>query len=270
MTGLILKAPYYKPGHITEKGQSRGGYVEYIAKREGVEILRSGMMGYIGERRGSNGLFSDEGMKINLSAVSKEIDEHTGNVWGLIISLTREDAERLGYNCAEQWMNLLRSRRNDIAREMGIAPSNLRWVAAYHDKEQHPHVHMMVWSTNPQEPYLSRTGIHNIKQTLAGDIFRQELISIYKKQTAARDDVKEKYRERVKELVTEIQNGSHDFAPELIAKMQLLSEKLEKHKGKKVYGYLDKSSKALVKEIVKMLGNDEKIAELYDSWYGYK
>ena len=66
MTGLILKAPYYKPGHITEKGQSRGGYVEYIAKREGVEILRSGMMGYIGERRGSNGLFSDEGMKINL------------------------------------------------------------------------------------------------------------------------------------------------------------------------------------------------------------
>ena len=96
MTGLILKAPYYKPGHITEKGQSRGGYVEYIAKREGVEILRSGMMGYIGERRGSNGLFSDEGMKINLSAVSKEIDEHTGNVWGLIISLTREDAERLG------------------------------------------------------------------------------------------------------------------------------------------------------------------------------
>lgn len=144
MAGLILKAPYYKPGHITEKGQSRGGYVEYIAKREGVEILRSGMMGYIGERRGSNGLFSDESMKINLSSVSKEIDEHTGNVWGLIISLIREDAERLGYNCAEQWINLLRSRRNDIAREMGIAPSNLRWVAAYHNKEQHPHVHMMV------------------------------------------------------------------------------------------------------------------------------
>lgn len=270
MAGLILKAPYYKPGHKTDKGQSRGGYVEYIAKREGVEILRSGMMGYIGERRGSNGLFSDEGMKINLSAVSKEIDEHTGNVWGLIISLTREDAERLGYNYAEQWMNLLRSRRNDIAREMGIAPSNLRWVAAYHNKEQHPHVHMMVWSTNPQEPYLSRTGIHNIKYTLAGDIFRQELISIYKKQTAARDDVKEKYRECIKELVTEIQNGSHAFAPELIMKMQLLSEKLEKHKGKKVYGYLDKNTKTLVKEIVKMLGTDEKIAELYDCWYRYK
>ena len=114
MAKLILKAPYYKPGHRTESGKSRGGYAEYIATREGVEILRGGMLGYIGERQGSNGLFSDEGEKINLSAISREIDEHPGNVWGIIISLKREDAERLGYNSAEQWMNLLRSHRNDI------------------------------------------------------------------------------------------------------------------------------------------------------------
>ena len=76
MAKLILKAPYYKPGHCTESGRSRGGYAEYIATREGVEILRGGMLGYIGERQGSNGLFSDEGEKINLSAISREIDEH--------------------------------------------------------------------------------------------------------------------------------------------------------------------------------------------------
>ena len=95
---------------------------------------------------------------------------------------------------------------------------------------------MMVWSSRPQEPHLSRTGIHNIKQTLAGDIFRQELISIYKKQTTARDDLKERYRERIKELALEVQDGSHTFSPELMMKMQLLSEKLQKHKGKKIYG----------------------------------
>jgi hypothetical protein len=270
MAGLILKAPYYKPEQINEEGQSRGGYVEYIAKREGVEILRSGMASYIGERRGSHGLFSDEGVTINLSAVIQEIEEHPGNIWGFIISLKREDAERLGYNCAEQWLNLLRSRRNDIAKEMGIAPGNFRWVAAYHNKEINPHVHMLAWSSRPQEPYLSRAGIQHIKQTLAGDIFRQELISIYKKQTAARDDVKERYRERIKELVGEIKNGNHALSPELIMKMQLLSERLQKVKGKKVYGYLDKNTKTLIKEIVKMLGNDETISELYDSWYGYK
>ena len=270
MARLILKAPYYKPGHKTESGRSRGGYAEYIATREGVEILRGGMLGYIGERQGSNGLFSDEGEKINLSAISREIDEHPGNVWGIIISLKREDAERLGYNSAEQWMNLLRSHRNDIAKETHILPSNLRWYAAYHNKEKNPHVHIMVWSKEPREPFLSREGIHNLKQTFATDIFRQELTSIYKKQTEVRDDLKEKYKNIIAKVVAEIKNGDHAVSPELVMKMQLLSEKLEKHKGKKVYGYLDKNTKALVNEIVKMLGNDPQLTQLYDAWYGYK
>lgn len=270
MAKLILKAPYYKPGHRTESGKSRGGYAEYIATREGVEILRGGMLGYIGERQGSNGLFSDEGEKINLSAISREIDEHPGNVWGMIISLKREDAERLGYNSAEQWINLFRSHRNDIAKEMHISPSNLRWYAAYHNKETNPHVHVMVWSKEPQEPYLSREGIHNLKQTFATDIFRQELTSIYKKQTEVRDDLKEKYKAHIAKVVAEIKNSDHAVSHELVMKMQLLSEKLEKHKGKKIYGYLPKETKALVGEIVKMLGSDPQLSELYDSWYGYK
>ena len=270
MARLILKAPYYKPGHKTESGRSRGGYAEYIATREGVEILRGGMLGYIGERQGSNGLFSDEGEKINLSAISREIDEHQGNVWGMIISLKREDAERLGYNSAEQWINLLRSRRNDIAKEMHILPSNLRWYAAYHNKETNPHVHIMVWSKEPREPFLSREGIHNLKQTFASDIFRQELTSIYKKQTEVRDDLKGEYKSTIAKVVADIKNGDHAVPPELVMKMQLLSEKLEKHKGKKVYGYLDKETKALVNEIVKILGNDPQLSELYDAWYGYK
>ena len=270
MAKIIVKAPFYKPGHITESGQSRGGYAQYIGTREGVEILRSGMAGYIGERRGSHGLFSDEGVDVSLSKISEEIDNHPGNVWGFIISLKREDAERVGYNSAEQWVNLLRSRRNIIAKEMGIAPSNLRWVAAYHNKEANPHVHMMVWSSRPQEPYLSREGIHNIKQTLASDIFRQEHLSIYKKQTEARDDIKERCRQRIAELSAQIKDGNHAFSPEIIMKMQMLSEKIQRHKGKKVYGYLDKNTKALVKDIVKMLGSDEQISAMYDAWHSYK
>ena len=79
MAKIIVKAPFYKPGHKTETGQSRGGYARYIGTREGVEILRSGMAGYIGERRGSHGLFSDEGVDVSLSKISEEIDNHPGN-----------------------------------------------------------------------------------------------------------------------------------------------------------------------------------------------
>ena len=268
MARLILKAPYYKPRAKAPAGKTRGGYANYIATREGVEILpRGGMVGYVGERRGSNGLFSDDGHDIVLSEIQEEMDAHPGNIWGLIFSLKREDAERLSYNQASQWVSLLRSHRNDIAREMHIAPGNLRWYAAYHNAEGHPHVHMLVWSNNPHEPYLSTVGIHNIKKTIAADIFRQDNISNYKRQTQARDDLKEQFRIRIAEINREIQSGSFSVSEALVQKLEELSVSLEKHKGKKVYGYLSKKNKDMVDEIVKMVANDEKIVELYDLWY---
>ena len=266
MARLIFKAPYYKPGRKAGKGE-RGAYAKYIATRDGVELLRSGMADYINERKGSTGLFSDEGVVINLSQIEETINSHSGNVWGLIFSLKREDAERLGYNSAVQWMNLLRSHRNDIAREMHIAPGNLRWYAAYHNSETHPHVHMLVWSDRPKEPHLSTVGIHNIKQTIAKDIFRQDLISVYKEQTLARDNIKIQFRERLEEILSEMKASSIDEDGELAVKFQALSQKLAQHKGKKVYGYLDKDTKKMVDEIVKLISDDEGIAELHDLWY---
>lgn len=268
MARLILKAPYYKPRSKAPAGKTRGGYANYIATREGVEILpRGGMVGYVGERRGSNGLFSDDGYDIILSKIQEEMDAHPGNIWGLIFSLKREDAERLSYNQASQWVSLLRSHRNDIAREMHISPHNLRWYAAYHNAEGHPHVHMLVWSSNPHEPYLSTVGIHNIKKTIAADIFRQDNISNYKKQTQARDDLKEQFRIRIAEINREIQSGSFSVSEALVQKLEELSLSLENHKGKKVYGYLSKKNKDMVDEIVKLVARDKKIAELYDLWY---
>ena len=223
MAKLILKAPYYKPGHKTEDGRGRGGMLEYVATREGVELLRGGLVDYIGNRKGSCGLFSDKGVTINLGELSKEVSEHAGNVWTLIFSLKREDAERLGYNTAEEWMHLLRSRRNDIAKEMNIDPMNLRWYAAYHNKEKNPHVHMLVWSERASEPYLSPIGIHNIKQKLAGDIFRYEMMSIYKKQTETRDGLKEEFRQRLRELARQLQTSPGEISPEFYQRFPTIS-----------------------------------------------
>lgn len=268
MARLILRAPYYQPRSRVPSGATRGGYANYIATREGVEMLpRGGMVGYVGERRGSHGLFSDDGDPVNLAQIKEEMNEHPGNIWGLIFSLKQEDAERLSYNQASQWVSLLCSHRNDIAREMHIAPGNLRWYAAYHNAEGHPHVHMLVWSKSPHEPYLSTVGIHNIKKTIAADIFRQDNISNYKRQTQAHDDLKEQFRIRIAEINREIQSGSFSVSEALVQKLEALSLSLENHKGKKVYGYLSKKNKDMVDEIVKMVARDKKIAELYDLWY---
>lgn len=234
--------------------ENREKYASYIAQRPGVEKL------------GKHGLFTDEGVPIVLEQVVKEMAESQGNIWTHIISLRREDAARLGYDSAEDWMQLLRSKRNEIARQMGIKPENFRWYAAFHDAGHHPHVHMMAYSIDPKEAYLSEQGIENIKGELAKEIFRQEHICIYQKQTEYRDLLREQGRESVAEIVAQINAGNYKNSrvEELLVQ---LSERLSHTSGKKIYGYLKADVKAIVDEIVTELAADERIQRLYGLWY---
>lgn len=232
----------------------RDKYVKYIAERPRVEVISS------------HGLFTDEGVPIILSDVAKEVAESESNIWTHIISLRREDAERLGYNCADEWMNLIRANRNMIARNMKIAPENFRWYAAFHNESHHPHVHMIAYSTNPNEAYLTKNGIREIKSALAKQIFRQDLISIYEKQTEYRDELKVNSREVFAEIISKINSGIYDN-PKLEEMLLNLADRLSKTSGKKVYGYLKADVKAIVNSIVDEFATDERIFALYDLWY---
>lgn len=239
--------------HSGELG-NREKYVSYIAERPGVEKL------------GKHGLFTDEGVPIVLEQVVKEMAQSKSNIWTHIISLCREDAARLGYETAEDWIHLLRSKRNVIAREMGIKPENFRWYAAFHNSGHHPHVHVMAYSIDPKEAYLSQKGIENIKQELAKEIFRQDQISIYQKQTEYRDQLRQKGRECVSDIVAEINAGTYQN-PKVEALLVDLSNRLSRTTGKKVYGYLKADVKAIVDQIVGELAGEENIRKLYDLWY---
>ena len=232
----------------------REKYVKYIAERPRVEVISS------------HGLFTDEGVLIILSDVAKEAAESESNIWTHIISLRREDAERLGSNCADEWMNLIRANRNMIARNMKIAPENFRWYAAFHNESHHPHVHMIAYSTNPNEAYLTKNGIREIKSTLAKQIFRQDLISIYEKQTEYRDELKVNSREVIAEIISKINSGIYDN-PKLEEMLLHLADRLSRTSGKKVYGYLKADVKSIIDSIVDELASDERISTLYDLWY---
>ena len=235
----------------------REKYVSYIAQRPRVEKVSS------------HGLFTDDGVPIVLSNVQKEVAESKSNVWTHIISLKREDAERLGYNNAKAWMNLIRSQRNMIAENMKIAPENFRWYAAFHNEGHHPHIHMIAYSTKPNEAYLTEKGIENIKSNLAKIIFRQDLISIYQKQTERRDKLRAEARDIVEDLVSKI-NSEIYISASIQHKLLELADRLSQTKGKKVYGYLKLDVKAIVDSIVDELANDGRIKKLYDLWYEQK
>ena len=244
-------------------------FISGIMELHGDTHQRDVYLKYIDERPGSNGLFTDEGFPVVLSQVQKEMNDHPGNIWTHIISIRREDAERLGYNNPDAWMHLLRSQRNMIAQQMKIAPENFRWYAAFHNEGHHPHVHMMAYSIDPNEPYLTGKGIENIKSGLAKEIFQQDLLQSYQKQTDLRDELRQESRDRITGIVDAINHGSFDN-PQMQMMLVQLADRLAKAKGKKQYGYLNASTKKLVDAIVAELTWDSRIRELYSLWYVQK
>ena len=232
---------------------SMEGYAKYIALRPRAERL------------GEHGLFSDNDA-VDLAAVAGELDHYTGNVWTHIISLHREDAERLGYNHAEAWRTLLRTHRNDIAAAMKIPPEDFRWYAAFHDEGNHPHVHMMAWSTKPNQAYLSKDGIRQIKSTLTNQIFRQELLHVYEQKSKSRDELVTEARKAMLELVKAMQEMTC-IHPEAERMIWNLSRQLGQVGGKKTYGYLPKPMKKLVDEIVDQMARLPTVDTCYQTWW---
>ena len=233
--------------------QKSDGYMKYIATRPRAERL------------GAHGLFGDKD-GVELDKAMAELESYTGNVWTHIISLKREDAERLGYDNARAWRNLLRAHRNDIAAAMNIPPQDFRWYAAFHDEGDHPHVHMMAWSVKPGQAYLSQDGIRQIKSKLTNDIFQQEMLHLYEQKTVSRDQLVREVRQAMRELVQQMRTRICDH-PEAERLMQELALQLETVKGKKSYGYLPKKQKALVDEIVDQMEQLPTVAECYEQWW---
>lgn len=241
----------------TELFESREKYVDYIATRPGAVHIAN------------HGLFSDAGKVVILEQAAKEVSAHTGNVWTHIISLRREDAERLGYDNVSAWQELLRSQRNTISKNMKIHPNNFRWYAAFHNKDHHPHIHLIAFSSDPSEPWLTEDGIMNIKKSLAHQIFKNDLEQTYQRQTKYRDSLRQDSRAIATEIVSQINAGGYDN-PVIEDLLTKLADRLKGLSGKKQYGFLPPDLKATVDRIVDELAKDERIGRLYDLWYEQK
>ncbi len=227
--------------------------VKYVAERPGVEKI------------GKHGLFSDSDDEIILAQAQKNIAEHQGNVWSHVISLTREDAERLGYITLEMWRNLIMRHTDDIAKAQNIRLENLRWYAAFHNTAHHPHIHLLVYSTDIKEGFLTENGIEQIKSAFANDIFHNELYQVYEKQTAVRDKLRSEADSVMKNLLSELKNNNH-FDPILEQLILKLQSQLRNSKGKKVYGYLQPNVKKTVDQIVAELAKNPVLKKMYKEW----
>lgn len=236
--------------------ESESGYMAYIANRPRAE------------KHGGHGLFSTADVT-DLKAAKNELETHAGKVWTFIFSLRREDAERLGYNKAAAWQNLLKQESHSIAEAMRIPQEKFRWYAAYHDEGYHPHIHMMAWSDDPKVGFLTQKGIASIRSKMTNEIFRDEMTELYIRKDAAFKESIQTAKALLLERIRALETGAADD-PGLVKELQELSQALAQVGGKHVYSYLPKSVKAQVDAIVERLAQLPEVAACYDQWWKLK
>ncbi len=231
----------------------RENYIDYVANRPGAQQV------------GGHGLWDANGPVKSLREVEEAVSHHAGNVWTPIVSLRREDAERLGYTDVENWRALVCACVGDIAEAYKIHPDHLKWYAALHTKEKHVHIHMILYSTDPREGYLTVQGIRAVKSAFVTKVYENDRISIYEKQTQYRTRLRENAEERMLELIRAMRSGTlqNERMEQLIEE---LTQRLPLTKGRKVYGYLLPRLKRIVDEIVDELAKDPRVAEAYEIW----
>ena len=231
----------------------RENYLDYVSHRPGVEL------------RGEHGLWTSGGKVENLAEAVREVAEHPGNVWTPVVAIRRQDAERLGYDSAENWRALVNASLCDIAKGFKIHPDHLRWYAAFHEKEKSVHIHMVVFSSDPKEGYLTPDGIRQVKSAFARRIFQQDLMHVYEQKTEYRNQLQQDAAEAMQELLRQMREGTLEN-PQLENRMETLARRLQTVRGKKVYGYLPPEVKLMVDGIVDALAADERVAKAYDLW----
>lgn len=266
------KDMYEYLGYIRSPNQATASkLIEEISERNADLISgRENYTRYLGERPGvikigSHGLFSQEDKPIDLNAVAKEIANHKGNVWTHVVALRRDNAEQTGYTVLDSWRELVKRNIPIIAKSMKIDMKNLKWYAAFHDKETNPHVHIVVYSKNPKEGFLTNKGIEKIRSAFANDIYHDELYNLYGRQTALRNDLKKHSAELMHKLAADIHN-SNNVTEQLKNLLLALSKQLKSYSGRKYYKYLPKEIKATVDIIFAQLAKNSSISKMYELW----
>lgn len=264
MPKIIVTSRYLKSG---SKNKLKN-YVKYIATREGVVKTiseRENYVSYLANRPNSHGLFNEKDEPINLEKVAKEVADHGGNVYTHVVSLRRDDAQKMGYDNLTAWRDLVIRQIPNIAKNSKINMANLKWYAAFHDKKTNPHVHIIVYSENEREGFLTNHGIEKIRSGFANDIYADELLHLYEQQTDLRNLLKKESEQLMKSLAEKI-SQNNNFDSELMNLVSKLHDQLAESKGKKVYGYLKSDVKKTVDEIFMRLASNESVKKMYDLW----
>lgn len=206
-------------------------------------------------------------------ALSAQVDvEAPGNstVWYHVYSLNASDCERLRVD-RSYMKNLIALKADELAKAYNISPNNLRMVCSWHNKDFHPHLHFLVWSTDSREAFLPHRGkeadknaalnaaTRAVKSSFTNEIFRGDLEHLKEEKSVQRDKLNEQLRTLV--------SSEYLVDREIIDALKVLGKELRATKGKHTYKFLPPPLKAKVDNVLEQLTRRDPILKsMYEEY----
>ena len=170
-------------------------HIDYIAtKAEAVknECGEHALFGTIYDKKG----IPLDVEKMSLSNIRKRVGEITkndGDVFKTVISLEGDDALEQQYNTRERWKELVEHKIEEIRKSVKpeIPLENFEYVACFHAKEGHPHVHIDFWNNKDYENTTKKPFINykNIRKEFAKEIFSNKLQELYNVKNVSKKEI---------------------------------------------------------------------------------
>lgn len=216
-------------------------------------------------------IFDQNGTEKNVLSAQVEVEAPSNStVWRHVYSLNASDCERLGVD-RNYMKNLIALKADELAKAYNISPSNLRMVCSWHNKDFHPHLHFLVWSTDSREAFIPHreketdksaalnAATRKVKSSFTNEIFRGDLEYLKEEKSKRRDKLNEQLRKLV--------SSEYLVDREITDALKDLGKELRETPGKHTYKFLPPQLKAEVDSVLeKIMQRDPILRSMYEEY----
>lgn len=216
-------------------------------------------------------IFDQNGTEKNVLSAQVEVEAPSNStVWRHVYSLNASDCERLGVD-RNYMKNLIALKADELAKAYNISPSNLRMVCSWHNKDFHPHLHFLVWSTDSREAFIPHreketdksaalnAATRKVKSSFTNEIFRGDLEYLKEEKSKRRDKLNEQLRKLV--------SSEYLVDREITDALKDLGKDLRETPGKHPYKFLPPQLKAEVDSVLeKIMQRDPILRPMYEEY----
>lgn len=212
LSPVIVKTSFYLPSktnqaknvanllYISDKPETAREYDELDLEPErNMENINDAEkhLEYAASREGSHGVFDADNRTADLISIKDELKNSDSIVYRLIISLREDEAIRINHSDRVSFEETICKSMPAISEKIGITESNLRWAAAFHEKEGHPHAHILMWESNSERTVgrLSNDEMKEIRKVFTRNIYQKVREKLYIEKTYLRDVLRESGKE---------------------------------------------------------------------------